>query len=116
MKKLFTICIVLTLLLTLFACGTKKDNDAQDNNWMISEEDLSQVTEENAEGYINGELVDEDTVNDMIAEISESVAAVDGLPEGFPQSMPLYGGAEILEADTYGENGYTPHIYGVRAI
>lgn len=34
------------------------------------------------------------------------------LPAGFPSSVPLYKGAQIIEADTYGQDGYTV-VYAV---
>jgi len=43
----------------------------------------------------------------MLEDINEAVAATQGLPEGFPQSMPIYSDAQVLEADTYGDRGYT---------
>lgn len=36
----------------------------------------------------------------------------DGMPSGFPSSVPIYENAEIIEADTYGEDGYTV-VYSV---
>jgi len=35
-----------------------------------------------------------------------------GMPSGFPSSVPIYENAEIIEADTYGEDGYTV-VYSV---
>lgn len=35
-----------------------------------------------------------------------------GLPDGFPASVPFYENAEIIEADFYGEDGYTV-VYSV---
>lgn len=102
MKKLLTIGVVLTLILTLAACGANETkNTGTSDNRTVSEEKLTQVNEENTE-------------NDMQEDINESVTVTEGLPEGFPQSMPIYRNAQILEADTYGEHGYTL-IYMVSA-
>jgi len=35
-----------------------------------------------------------------------------GMPSGFPASVPIYENAEIIEADTYGEDGFTV-VYSV---
>lgn len=107
MKKLLTICVVFALMLSLAACGAKEVQSAEATDWMFSEEDLAQVAEENTEAYLNGERLDEDTAADISEDASEVAVATVGVPDGFPKSMPLYGGAQILEADSYGDNGYT---------
>lgn len=114
MKRLLTICFVLALMLMLAACGAKEIKNAEVSDWMFSEEDLAQVNEDNTEVYINGEKVDEDTAKDMQENVSETVATAEGIPEDFPQSMPIYSDAQIFEADTYGDRGYTM-VYMVSA-
>jgi hypothetical protein len=45
---------------------------------------------------------------------SYSGGITEGLPTGFPASVPIYGGAQIIEASAYGEDGYTV-VYQVSA-
>lgn len=107
MKRLLAICVTIALLLALPACGAKETGNAGESDYMFSEEDLAQVNESNAEGYINGEKIDEDMAESMLQELNETGMPIDGIPEGFPESMPIYSGAQILEAGEYGEHGYT---------
>jgi hypothetical protein len=114
MKRLLTICIALALMLVLPACDTKETKNAEESDWLFSEEDLAQVNEDNVEAYINGEELNESTAKEMQEDFTENVAPAQGVPDGFPQSMPIYSGAEIFEADTYGDRGYTM-VYMVSA-
>lgn len=84
LKKLFAMIMVLLLAASLLAaCGSQE-----------SEGSGSQGEEgQNLSSVQNGDLPS-------------------GLPEGFPASVPFYENAEIIEADFYGEDGYTV-VYSV---
>ncbi len=107
MKKLLALCIILTLSLTLAACGTKETHNAGSISGVSSNEALAQSTQETTQTTINNETIDEETAAAMQAELSGALPVIEGLPEGFPQSLPIYKDAQILEADAYGEHGYT---------
>jgi len=110
MKKILSFILTLALIGALAACGAPS-NDSEDA-MLFTDEEIGQVNENNTEGYINGEKADADMVKDM--EAAFGGGSVAGLPDGFPQSVPFYEGAELLEADTYGDNGFTV-IYMVGA-
>ena len=114
MKKLTVICFALMLLFVLSACGVKEAPITGESDWMFSQSDLAQVSEGNTDVYINGEKMNNSTASQMLEEINETVSTATGTPDGFPKSMPIYSGAQIMEADAYGTNGYTM-IYTVSA-
>ncbi len=83
LKKLFAVVTVLMLTVSLLAaCGGQ---DSGDNSQGAEDQHLSAVQSWNLPA---------------------------GLPEGFPSSIPFYENAEIIDADFYGENGYTV-VYSV---
>ena len=44
---------------------------------------------------------------EMEAEMAQAGGGSGAFPDGFPQSVPIYAGAVIIEAEAYGDNGYT---------
>lgn len=96
MKKLLAIGITLMLAFALAACSTGKTTNGKTNAPALSNTDIPAAAE--------GNTVSAEAVQD---EANEPIAVLSGLPAGFPQSMPIYNGAQILEADAYGEHGYT---------
>ncbi len=85
LKKLF-ICFFIIALLFAMLTGCKKNN-------------------EDAGALINGDSVDESSTAELEDAFNATVPT--GLPDGFPKEVPFYKNAEILEADTYGTDGYT---------
>ncbi len=110
MKKTLALIMVLVLVAAMAACGAEPKNIG--DKMLFTEDEISQVNEDNTEGFINGEKADTDMIKDMEAMLSGGT--VEGLPDGFPQSVPLYDGAQLIEADTYGDNGFTV-VYAVNA-
>lgn len=101
MKKLLTIGVVFMVIITLAACGANDSKNSESGSQTVSEEKSTQGNEEN-------------TANDTQEESDTTAVVTEGLPDGFPKSMAIYSNAQILEADTYGEHGYTV-IYKVSA-
>ena len=82
-KKLMVFTAIAVMSVSLLsACG---DKESGDNSKAAEGQNLSTVE--------NGNLPD-------------------GLPDGFPSTVPFYENAEIIEADFYGEDGYTV-VYSV---
>ena len=46
--------------------------------------------------------------------LNQSGSAIAGLPQGFPAEIPIYTGAEVIEADNFNGNNYTI-LYSVNA-
>lgn len=110
MKKMMVLILALALIAGVAACGAKP-KDSEDA-MLFTKEEIGQVNEDNTEGYINGQKVDVDMLEEMSTALSGG--SVEGLPDGFPQGVPFYEGAQLLEADTYGDDGYTV-VYMVNA-
>ncbi len=106
MKKIVAMCLVVMLLFAVAGCGEKSSEHSEESDWMFSEEDLAQVNEDNTTAYINGEKINDESAADLIDDINDSAIPVAGVPDGFPESMPLYSGAQIISADEYGNNDY----------
>jgi hypothetical protein len=104
MKKTLALILVLVLIVAMAACGAQPKNS--EDTTLFTDEEIGQISED------NGENGDAQTPDELAAAFSGG--SVQGLPDGFPQSVPLYEGAELLEADTYGDNGYTV-VYRVDA-
>lgn len=107
MKRLLTISILLAISLAFAGCGAKGTENSDVNNWVPSDEDLAQVIEAQSEAYINGEALDEDSAGELMDSIEDPATPLDGLPTGFPNSLPIYSGAQLFEAEEYGDSGYT---------
>lgn len=84
------------ILTALFGCGQKKTGAAG------QEADGVQAVAADSDADMSG------------AAAAEGDTQTQGLPAGFPTDVPLYRGAQILDADTYGEGGYTV-VYSVKA-
>jgi hypothetical protein len=85
----------------------QKNAEAVLKEALFSDEEISTVNEDNTEAYINGEKMDAAKAADLGAEAEEMANNNTALPDGFPNSVPIYAGAVILEAEPYGDNGYT---------
>ena len=92
MKKTLILLVVLFLVLSAAACGPKYID-------MTGIQELEEALE-NIEG-----LMQQDDTNDIDDTAAGEHPA--GLPSGFPPSVPIYPGAQILEAESYDNDGFT---------
>jgi len=100
MKKVLVFLAVLLMMLAAASCGVKS---ADTENVLSSEDETGSGK---AGTSINGEKAD--------AGQALSGNSAKELPVGFPVSVPLYDGAQIIEAEEYGTGGYTV-VYQVAA-
>ncbi|PKM93228.1 MAG: hypothetical protein CVU84_16950 [Firmicutes bacterium HGW-Firmicutes-1] len=92
LKRLLMISFMVVLAVGVFtACGKKESST-------IENESVDEV-----QGEIQGEM-----------EMSLSGEIPSDLPKGFPQEIPFYENAKVIDADTFGEDGFTV-VYSVDA-
>jgi len=84
MKKMIVKCLALILTLVLFI-------------GMVGCGSSKQASQENPKPGVGG-----------------SNQAVEGLPQGFPSEVPIYKGAQVIDADNFNGNNYTI-LYSVNA-
>lgn len=77
--------LVLSLSIGLTGCGSSKTDDSRTGNNGTEAED----TAESAGGSTDS------TINDL-----------EGLPKGFPNNIPIYKGAKLIDSDNFNTNGY----------
>lgn len=108
-KKLMAILCILALLAGgVIGCGKNEEKSDSKDNMLFSKKDTDKANKDNTEAYINGKKVDEKPVKDFAFD-SDSPK---GLPKGFPKEIPFFKNAEIIEADTFGSDGFTV-VYSV---
>lgn len=79
--KLMPMLIMLSIVVSFSGCGSSEKGTTED-----SSETEKQTTNETFGGQAE---------------------AVVGLPDGFPSEIPLYSGAQIIDADNFNVNNYT---------
>jgi len=107
MKKIFLIITALVLIASMTACGPKAKESGE-----MTQGEINKVNEDNVQSAEDDEIANTDMLNDMA--VASGGGSVEGLPDGFPQSVPFFDGAQLIEADTYGDNGFTV-VYAVNA-